>query len=132
MNKERLLKLADHLETGKLFHREFYFGSYNCGEDYSSMGLKSCGHAGCAIGECPGLFPAEWKWTKHGSPVLVDKDDSIISGAIFFDLSHEEFNLLFNPYRSGDMLVGQKVLDDAATKEQVAANIRAFVAYKEK
>ena len=47
MNRERLLRLADHLDHGKLGHEEFDFKQYN--DTTESM----CGTAGCAIGECP-------------------------------------------------------------------------------
>lgn len=49
MNKRRLLKLATHLETGKLGHRHFYFGAYNLG----AVTANKCGTSGCAIGELP-------------------------------------------------------------------------------
>lgn len=54
---DRLLQLADHLEKGKLIHREFNFYYFNFGEEDET----GCGTAGCAIGECPAIFP-EWKF----------------------------------------------------------------------
>lgn len=53
--KKRLRKLADHLMHGKLGHKRFDFNEYNLPSE--GFDEKGCGTAGCAIGECPIVFP---------------------------------------------------------------------------
>lgn len=60
----RLRKLARHLRSGKLGHKEFNFGVWN-----DASGPR-CGTAGCAIGECPILFREDWRFDSIGFPVL--------------------------------------------------------------
>lgn len=60
MNKERLLKLAEHLEVGELGHEVFDFTVYG-----------GCGFAGCALGECPTVFPDDWAF-RGLTPMLRD------------------------------------------------------------
>lgn len=130
MNKKRLLKLADHLEKGKLGHKRFDFSQYN------NVLKPECGTAGCAIGECPIVFPSNWKFDERGAPVLKrfrranPVFQTINSGEIFFDLDDNEFAHLFTPEQQLPDTYGGKILTSKATRKQVAANIRAFVESK--
>lgn len=145
--KRRLLKLAEHLERGELEHRKFYFGNWNVDEKLSPLHTNGCGFAGCAVGECPQAFPQQWRW-KDGQPTLrtIEHtiDPPIESAQEFFGLDEDEMNHLFIPsfaYVSGGSRFsvrnqrpwryGGRVLGNRATKEQVAANIRAFIKTKE-
>jgi hypothetical protein len=61
IHKKRLLQLAEHLETGQLGHKDFTMRDWNNGP-YDE---KGCGTAGCAIGECPIVFPKEWEFASQ-------------------------------------------------------------------
>lgn len=124
--RERLLLLAEHLEKGKLGHAQFNFGIFN------DSHAPTCGTAGCAIGECPILFPKDWNWGKRGEPLLIDgrRYDASEDGERFFGLDEREFDHLFIPLCQVH-LYGGEILDDDATAAEVAANIRAFVAIKD-
>lgn len=108
MNKERLLKLADHLEFGVLGHQVFNFSRLNDGTVINKDTL--CKTNGCAIGECPIVFPEDWKFTEiiAGSyeivPLLKDyieadgyNSPSFKSAEQFFDITDKESEILFIP-----------------------------------
>lgn len=145
---ERLLHLAEHLEKGKLLHDEFYFLVYSISSDTAPRSLyrpkdrNVCQTAGCAMGECPAAFPGVWKLrdVEDGSggktPVLVDPpvdlavpDAPCCCANWFFRLKPGEYDHLFVPNMQQEHL-GPK-LNNRATKEQVAANIRRFVEFRQ-
>ena len=146
--KKRLLKLAEHLETGKLGHKKFDFSLYNSEKSgFEAVEPYSCGYAGCALGECPIVFPKLWQFAVDGTPVLrtSDKDNKDLDGSreseSFFGITYQEAGFLFIPawknYTDWSKEKEQppwnkKVLPTTATKKQVAAAIRRFVAWKEK
>lgn len=117
-NIDRLLQLADHLEHGKLGHKIFDFEHYNV-TDGIQLTDGNCGTRGCAIGECPILWPNDWYFSVSGNPVINSQIGTFQSGMIWFDIDHLMYSSLFEP---GD------VLGNSATKEEVAANIRGFCA----
>lgn len=86
---QRLLQLADHLENGKLGHERFDFSRYN-------NEPNKCGTAGCALGECPVLWPEQWKWDGN-DPLLRDKWETDESAHEFFGLDDFECDHLFYP-----------------------------------
>lgn len=69
IHKNRLLKLAAHLEKGKLGHKVFAFAYINANARGLELKRNGCGTMGCAIGECPIAFPNDWRFHK-GRPVL--------------------------------------------------------------
>lgn len=132
--KDRLLKLAAHLETGKLGHKIFNFDIIN------DTWEPKCGTQGCALGELPIIFPDIWKFSSRGyvftsdPPAVRAQCESDV--CTFFSLSDEEYTLLFMPLVKGysvtlNMPLWYKVTGSRAKKEEVAANIRRFVAWKE-
>jgi len=132
IHKKRLLKLAIHLETGVLGHKEFAFNILNAGP-FDRVG---CGTKGCAIGECPVLFPEDWKFSPVGdrSPILRSEESndvfSIGCAAIFFGLSYQDTECLFVPGGlrfNASFSHRPSLLKFDATKELVAASIRKFV-----
>jgi hypothetical protein len=131
IHAERLLKLADHLENGKMGHKEFDFAKYNRGP----LDDNGCGTAGCAMGECPFVFPDDFTFAlPHGDVTLkthLFSSSTLLSGMIFFDIRNDEYSYLFNPRGKHDVL-GNNNLTQLSTKEEVAQNIRDFVAYKQK
>lgn len=148
--KERLLKLAQHLENGELGHKNFDFSCFN--RDLLSKGVKlkvstpgSCGTNGCAIGELPIIFPEYWEFSyPHSNPQLNAKykgrkwresscsGDIIEDAQVFFNIDVLESLHLFMPDGQNPNDYGGKNLGDYATKEEVAQNIRDFVNYKYK
>lgn len=54
MNKELLLKMADHIET--IPQEYFDMGRFRADDDCESI---SCNSVGCALGHCIHLFPEE-------------------------------------------------------------------------
>lgn len=128
MNAERLLKLAEHLEKGELAHKTFDFGCFNGGKISQA---NSCGTMGCALGELPAIDP-EWYWL--GDNVLwTGRTDSMSAWQCaekYFDIDGIEAEHLFFPKEQLPEEFGGILLDCDATKEEVASNIRAFVAIK--
>jgi len=123
MNEERLLKLAKHLESGKLGHKEFDFRIID----------RTCGSAGCALGELPFAFPDAWRLDTLEFSAYLIKDsegDCFEDACIFFDLSSEEVDTLFIPGMDAPWL--ERVLYDEATRYDVADSIRKFVEWKKK
>lgn len=90
MNKERLLKLADHLDA--LDISEWDFDEY-----MSADGIK-----GCAIGQCPKIWPEAW-YTRHSETfdrtVLEYKPDpkcmTHSASEEFFALTGEQADAVF-------------------------------------
>lgn len=124
MNTKRLLKLADHLESGKLGHKRFNFAQLN------DTNEPKCGSAGCALGECPIVFPEHWQWRTGGIPGLRRGRDTwnTFAGAMaFFRVSQSAVYHLFSPRDQRPLDFGGISLSDKATRKQVAANIRSFV-----
>ena len=118
---KNLEKLAEHLETGQLGHKVFDFSTYNS-NGASSNYAPVCGTNGCAIGECPILFPEDWKFDNDGMPIL-------LNGTVrdFFEITNEQYLHLFIPEDQQPEKFGGKILDGSATRYEVAANIRAFI-----
>lgn len=118
----RLVQLADHLKYGKTSHKVFDFTRWH----------SLCGTLGCAIGECPTVFPGEWEFANN-SPVLKGTVDTEVSIRKFFNFSVEDdYPPLFAPGgRTGDTGYGKTCyLPDEATREEVADNILAYVEWK--
>jgi len=134
MNKERLLQLAEHLEHGDLGHVVFDFGHYNVDHTAFMRPANKCGYAGCAIGECPILWPDNWHFNCAGRPLLIAKGaglcDERNSSERWFDISVGESEHLFIPYEQNTDDYGGTPLRGNATRQEVAANIRTFVEYR--
>ncbi len=146
--KNRLLKLAEHLASGKLGHKKFDFGAYNFSPFGTELKPYSCGTSGCAIGECPIVFPRHWKFGENTFPSLKSFSDNEFgeatekSGQIFFGITDDEYEDLFLPqdekdedfpYGGQDEISPWNIrpIKENATRRQVAASIRRFVAWKE-
>lgn len=127
MKRARLLKLADHLEHGTLMHRVFDFGVVNAfyatskGKHPKRNSPEGCGTAGCALGECPAVWPRRWRFGKlELEPIMEPFNDTWVSARKFFEISDMEARFLFMPgVDSG--------LPETATKQEVARHIRRFV-----
>lgn len=117
-----LRQLAQHLKEGKLGHEIFDFSQYNNGS------LGNCGTRGCAIGECPVLWPELWIFHKvHGDPVLIKQGENTrMSGMLFFGLSVDQYEHLFQPLSQDNESYGGDYLSGWASRYMVANNILAF------
>lgn len=122
--KNRLLKLAKHLESGKLAHEKFDFCWFNRGEFKNFTKPNKCGTRGCALGECPVLWKS-WNW--HFNSVVYKKIYSNFQAAeMFFGLSELESQFLFQSGGDDEHELSNDIGKNA-TKEKVAAHIRKFV-----
>lgn len=124
---KRLLKLAKHLESGKLGHKKFDFGVVNATKQYGPAGYE-CGYAGCAGGELPILFSSYFTWADFPYKYFTDETEYKIRK--FFDLNVEDFKCLFMPTVLMEGYYRERLPADA-TKEEVALRIRDFVALRE-
>lgn len=122
MNKKRLLKLAKHLESGKLGHAHFDFTTFHEGKPTK----LHCGTSGCALGECPVVFRKDWEFEGREVSLRGKHLGAYLSAEIFFGLQQREVYELFNPFTQWSRLHA------SATAKEVAANIRAFIERKEK
>lgn len=127
--RNRLLRLAKHLEKGKLGHKKFDFSTWNEGKTPGSMPARRCGYAGCAIGECPIIWPKAWKFDGYGDPSLTGRHFSDVSTCAteWFGVLLDEVQHLFVPNCQNPRRFGGQTLGNYATRDEVAANLRAFV-----
>lgn len=126
--KDRLLKLANHLEKGKLAHKKFDYSVFSASVKPIPEG--SCGSRGCALGECPAIFK-DWKWEHSDEagdqypdqviPVYKNEDGARQSADVFFGLNGYQRDRLFFGYGN---IGGQNLKQ---TRRQVARKIKAFV-----
>jgi len=132
--KIRLLKLVKRLKSKRLSVDKF---------DFSVVNVTNCKSRGCALGECPSLFPKYWKYDKPTKltngiierGVLLREGGNFDFGGAedFFGLSAEETRALFNP--GDECVVEDKTIGDLlveATAKQVARNIEQFIKLKDK
>ncbi len=118
---DRLLRLAEHLETGQLGHERFDFDFYNDASD-------RCGTTGCALGECPIVWPDDWYFHLHKVALRGETSSDVRdSAALWFGCSKDAAEHLFYPSEQLPEFYGGEELGEKATREQVAANIRAFI-----
>lgn len=128
MNIQRLHELYCHLKYGDLAHEKFDFTTFS-----RNATVNQCGSAGCAIGECPDIWPNDWKWNLGGYNIDAvtlkgDTDyDSFEGAEEWFELSYYECRHLFSPDEQRIFVYGGKVLGNKATANQVANNIKAFI-----
>lgn len=137
MREDRLLILAAHLEFGKLGHKKFDFRVYNQNIKWEPVKLGECGTRGCALGECPIVWPEYWKFSLSPSliGIKMDMDDvrvSITSAAIFFDITSYEVEFLFFPDRNFHLDKKRRLNSPkgSATRYDVAEHIKRFVKLK--
>ena len=128
---DRLKKLANHLIKGNLCHEQFDFEKYNYSYN-CKFKRNGCATVGCAIGECPFVFPKYWCFSKDDKQPKLRRlnnfgfTDSRLSGIKFFVLNQIQYCHLFIP---NDQLrkYGGKKLGKKATPKMVGNNILAFI-----
>ncbi len=159
MNKERLLKMAEHLEHGQLHHDAWCFNTFDatCGSaENARKDFKAkvpddfCGSIGCAIWEIPFVFPelAEhqndrasdyFRMLGEGRTVSISPNGVTTPGIlrsfevateIIFDLTYNEVIRLFYPKSNASEEWNNQLSGDA-TRLEVAAHIRAFIKEQE-
>lgn len=130
---DRLKKLADFLIKGKLGTDVFDFCDwFNKEEDVKNSFCKT---SGCAIGQCPAVFPRHWE-IRSNSVVLKRAhvgSDPIEMAERFFGIDDDEAEALFTP-NSWLWIFGSKTarLSGKASPKQVGENILRFIALKKK
>ncbi len=127
MQTQKLLDLAEHLEFGKLGHDDFAFHTWSCKVKEKVKGKNVCKTLGCAIGECPTLFPEDWRFSGDLRPLYRDNIGTINSTMDFFKINRDEAEHLFIPMYQMTWLYGGDKLFGDSSKKQVADNIRTFV-----
>lgn len=120
MNKERLMKIVEHLRHGKLGHKVFDFSHINV--DVTDNGSITpanghCGTNGCAMGELPIIWPDQFKFDIVASLTYGTKR--------WLELTNDEMDYLFYPCSANGLYVD-------STKEQVADNIEQYVLTSER
>ncbi len=134
-NKERLLKLADFLETRAKPSRFDISVIAIANEDVSEAELIRpkegfCGTAACAIGHCPVAFPHVFKYSRYAGSILVVNKNTIQEDfeAVedYFGIDDYESDLLFGPYAYDEEI--RKAGVRTVTPKRVAKRIRKFVA----
>ena len=125
-----LLRLAEHLEKDALGHAQFDFGCFNDGNKdkryYQKERLQNCRTLGCALGECPFVFPQWYFKAEDGYPSYRGYGPWT-SAEHFFKITMEEVLHLFCPYKQEPERYGGVVLGQTeTTSKDVARNIRAF------
>lgn len=125
MNKERLLKLADFLDT--LDPNRFYYGSF-VGDDWQGRPDLSCGTTACAVGWASTLDIGVPKMVKaraedgHGFYEKYGFGDDLACGfeaaKAAFDISSGESYYLFAP---------NERLGPHSSASDISNHIRAFV-----
>ncbi len=125
---ERLLKLADHLESKNRHHKRFNFSILTSGK---WIGETYCGTSGCAMGELPIVFPFHFKFENRYIPTVVYIPSPwnfiTIGVARFFGINSCQVKHLFYPNSQLTDAFGGARLGEHASAKQVAKNIRAFV-----
>lgn len=147
MNKERLLKLANHLEFGVLGHISFNFSRLNEGSIINEKTL--CKTNGCAIGECPIAFPEDWEFRQFGASIgeyievipslkVYSRDNTIVSSSVspsfrsaelFFDIDEKESEILFIPSNYANQNERNNSIedDDYTSDEELYFNERVIL-----
>ncbi len=118
-----LRQLAAHLRSDHRAHPIFDFNFFNSG--YSELTPNVCGTRGCAVGECPAIWPEVWKWRRYdvvatitaenGKPYNVENYEA---AAYFFQITMNDSHFLFGGYECP--------LNSDATAEDVADHIEKF------
>jgi hypothetical protein len=142
-NVTRLETLRGHLRCGELAHEKFDFSVFNKGHARCEPPVPGCGYAGCAIGECPALFPDDWEFVlaypEHDActPRLRGSArrglyPEIEDAAEFFDLTPMATRALFmgnECYYIRDLGLELGGQDWEATRYDVAAEIDVYLAW---
>lgn len=125
MNKERLLRIVDHLRNGELGHDRFDFAAISEG----TRKANGCGTNGCALGEFPIIFPGDFVFintTLKPNYYAISYPEA----RRYLDLSDDEMDILFY---SDNGNIQNKIfsLKPDATRLEVADNIEKFIQLKE-
>src|SRR5262245_61748048 len=105
-NTERLKTLAAHLLSGALGHEMFDFSviSSRCAPEPGQK-LNMCGSSGCAVGEFPFIWPADWHFSVRWTDEFIYREGQIYENtdslwqevANWFDIPLDVATLLFIP-----------------------------------
>jgi hypothetical protein len=128
---DRLKKLADHLEKGKLGHSRFEFGT----ESEGKRKKNGCGKVGNHAGELAVVWPDDWAMDSFGCTIFGDEfypylknghctDDDIMS---WFGLDKTMLHHLFYLGFQIPGYYGGTVMAHDSSAPETAALIRDFI-----
>ena len=123
MEKDKLLQIADDLESGALAFDEFRFDRFR--------GEMKCGTVGCALGHYAMNSP-HWTFDEKNNPHLVTNvalfTHPMSDASEYFDITEDMAYLMFVPDNHVQILPESlDHLPDDATPEEVAKRIRSVV-----
>lgn len=78
MNIERLKKLADFLEFDPRVKGHFNLMTYVNIEEGNPAQLGDCGTTACALGWMPFIFPEDWCYSRHWTPMLKTSERPVL------------------------------------------------------
>src|SRR5690242_18999015 len=87
---------------------------------------------GCALGECPVLFPEQWRFKGRFVFLRWGCETGLWAACAFFGLSIGQSRHLFMPEAQFVDAFGGRFLNDSASRFEVATNIYDFIRVKER
>jgi len=121
MNTDKLFELADHLESGNLGHKHFHLTTFHTEDE---NGDPDCG---CALGECPFVWPDDWYFNMDNKPVKYPYDIAFQSAIKWFDINASQYDHLFEVNKQMISRYGGKELNMYSGPMDVAYNIRCLI-----
>ena len=110
---DRIRKLIAHLRGGKLGHEIFDMRVFNDAPGCDEISEIACGTRGCALGECPVIWPRSWAFIKDGVTLIRrSRDDGYDFGhaAHWFGIEYDEAGYLFDDGCSPRLLHSPKLV----------------------
>ncbi len=131
---------ADHIESGVLFHDEFYMGhitNVHTLQLFNLFETPDCKTAGCALGELHVTFPQSFEMRDNGFVRAIGSEMAMFQAAReFFGITREECDALFGgdpeQRQASAEAAGMpdNVVSRADDRASIAASMRRFVRWK--
>ena len=131
---------ADHIESGVLFHDEFYMGhitNVHTLQLFNLFETPDCKTAGCALGELHVTFPQSFEMRDNGFVRAIGSEMSMFQAACeFFGITRGECDALFDgdggsrqdsSERAG---MPDHIVSPTDDRASIAASMRRFVSWK--
>lgn len=142
MNKthvKRFTELIAYLEQPD-YPKHFNFNHFKLEADelpLSVIGTRpACSTSGCALGDCPTLFPKQWHFYQ-GVPALIGRGSAYMteayySAALFFGMTEMESDTLFKPGSGSIDVCGKRLfrMPLLSTRFDVAKNLKRYLKIK--
>jgi len=128
---DRLETLSFHLLYNSLHHKRFDI------TQFTNKAPNICDTAGCALGECPTVFPQDWEWSDYYSKYSPISNFPTLKvhhnlrtwecAKVYFGLNLTEAKHLFAAMDQHPEIYGGAELSYIATRDDVAYQIRDFI-----